>query len=302
MLRILVNAEGPYQNTAWSILKSAAIIVLFWKFGPLLLSILSTQWNGVSVVASIGCLSRIPEAVETVREEKHQIETERAAFERFSTEILNLNAHEALGSDTDGLLLRKPDRPVGDTTETVRSLYRETIMSVEHYEEEYDETLRTNITAELGPDFETAVMTDDTLNQPLLDALARKSTSVAQDREKYTARVESELQSLTDAQKQLQNMTKSVERIRDWDTSSQSFEELEDAENELQVAKRECKTIIESRQTEYVDAPEEDGLNFRDYLYQQYEWNHPVVGDALDTIKNIQVAERRIATAVFDRF
>jgi hypothetical protein len=66
--------------------------------------------------------------------------------------------------------------------------------------------------------------------------------------------------------------------------------------------KRECKSIIESRQTEYVDAPEEDGLNFRDYLYQQYEWNHPVVGDALDTIKNIQVAERRIATAVFDRF
>lgn len=276
--------------------------MLFWQFGPLLLSILSTPSNGFPVVVSIGCLSRIPEAVETVREEKRRTETEQAAFERFGDEIRNLNTHKDPGPDTDGFLLRKPDRPVGDTTETVRSLYRETIMSVEHYEEEYDETLRTNITAELGPDFETAVTKDDTLNQPLLDALARRSTSVAQDREKYTARVESELQSLTDAEKQLQNMAKSVGRIQDWDASSRSFEELEDAETELQAAKQGCRSLIENRQTEYVDAPEEDGLNFREYLYQQYEWNHPVIGDALDTIKNIYIAERRIVTAVFDRF
>jgi len=283
-------------------MNAAVITAVLAQHGPLLVSILSAPWDGISAVASIGCLSRIPEATETVQEEKRRVETERAAFKRFAAEIRDLNVVDDPRSGMNGLLLTEPGRMSGDTTETVRSLYRETIMSVDHYEEEYDEPLRTNITAELGPDFETAITTDDTLSQPLLDALAERSHSVAQDRREYTARVESELQSVTDAEERLQKITDLVERIQNWEIRSRPFQDLVDAEQELQAAEGRCKSIITLRQTEYVNAPKESEIHFREYLYQRYDWTHPVVSDVLDVVKNIQMAERSVLSAVVDRF
>jgi hypothetical protein len=51
----------------------------------------------------------------------------------------------------------------------------------------------------------------------------------------------------------------------------------------------------------YADAPESDGLNLREYFYQQHDWTHPVIGDALDVIRTVRAAERHLTTAVFGR-
>ncbi len=301
MFRSVSTVFGSRFTTLWSLAKTAVVTAVLIRFGPLLLSLPFVGWSGVPFVASMGILTRIPKAIETVREERSRTESERVAFERFAAEIRDLDATDDPGAGVNGTLLRDTARPAGDSTETVRTLYRETVMSVEHYEAEYDEPFRANIAAELGPDLGTAVTANDALDGPLQRALARASDSAARDRAEFESLVESELGSLTDAEDRLRNAADTVDRVRARDVGRQGFEGLEDAAWRLQTAEQECESLIADRQTEYVDAPEEDGLNFREYLYQEHDWTHPVVGDALDVIRSVREAERRLVAAVFGR-
>lgn len=286
------------ESTLRRVVKMVVLTTFLIKFGPLLLGILSTPTSGISVIASAGCLSRIPKAIEAVREERQRTEVERDAFERFAIEVRNLNAADTPALDRNEPLLRDHTPAVVDSTGTVRALYRETIMSIEHYEKEYDEPMYTNITAELGPDFETALSSNGTLNKPLQEALVRRGYSVAQARKDFFNRVNSEHQSLTDAKEQLGNVTETVEQMQSQEFGTRSPVNVENAVEELQAAERGCRSIIDSRQSEYVNTHKEDGLSFREYLYQQFEWAHPVIGDALDLVRDIRDAEERIMSIV----
>ncbi|MBB6646018.1 DUF7260 family protein [Halobellus ruber] len=281
--------------------KTAIATIALVRFGPLAFSLAAPAWNGVPFAAAVGCLTRIPEAIETAREEKRRTESERVAFERFSERVRELDATDDRGAPVDGTLLRDPAGTAGDTTETVRELYRATVMSVDFYESEYGEPLLTNVAAELGPDFATALATTDTLDPPLQHALADASQTAAGERAELASLVGSELQSLTASEQRLRNAANAVDRVHSREFNRQAFEGLEDAARRLRTAERECDSLIADRQTEYVDAPQGGGLNFREYLYERHDWTHPVVGDALDLIRRVREVEERIAATVFDR-
>lgn len=301
MFRDVIDSLGSRSGALWPVVKTAAVAVALVRFGPLAFSPASPAWNGVPFAAGIGCLTRIPEAIETVREERRRTESERVAFERFAGEIRALEAAEDRGPPADGVLLHDPTGTAGDTTETVRELYRATVMSVDHYESEYGEPLPTNVAAEFGPDLATALTTRESLERPLQRALVRAGDTAADRRSELESRIESELQSLTAAERRLQRAADAVDRTRDRDFGCRPFEGLEDAAERLQTAERECESLIADRQTEYVDAPRADGLNFQEYLYDRHDWTHPVVGDALDLIKRVREVEGRIVATVFDR-
>ena len=295
--------NGSWTATLRSVVRTAIVTLILTCLGPFLFGLPSALSGPASLVAGVGCITRIPEAIETIREEKRRTDAEKSAFERFGTAVRNLHPTDTRGPDagvTGGRLLQN-DTGTGDGMEAVRALYRETVMSLDHYEEEYAETLRANVAAELGPDCATAVMSTETLDPSLQRVLARTSHEVARERAEFTAHAESELGSLTTAERRLQTAAAAVEEVRDRDLSTQRLDRLGTAEEHLRAAESECASIIEDRRTEYADAPESDGLNLREYFYRQHDWTHPVIGDALDVIRTVRAAERHLTTAVFDR-
>lgn len=300
MFRHLIRRLDFRSTRLWSVAKTAAVTAVLIRFGPLLFSLSSGGWNGVPFVTAVGCLTRIPEAIETAREEKHRTTSERAAFERFATEIRQLDTTANPGNTVDGALLRDPVGAAGESTDAVRELYRETVMSVDHYEADYDEPLVMNITAELGPDVGTAITATDTLEPPLQRALARASESAADERAEFESLVESELQSLSTAEDRIRNVADPLEQLADRDFQRRPFDGIEEITTQLQTAEQECESLIADRQSEYVDAPEEGGLNFKEYLYEQHDWTYPVVGDALEVISTVREVEERILTGVFN--
>lgn len=162
MLQSLPTLSESRLSTLWSVIKTALLVGIFIRFGPFLFSLASVPSSGVQFAASIGYLSRVPEAVEAIREERCRTETEREAFETFAAEVQELHAADDLQPNVhgvDGVAFRNSPVTKGATSESVRVLYRETVMDVDHYEEEYDEPLRTNVSAELGSDFGTALAT-----------------------------------------------------------------------------------------------------------------------------------------------
>lgn len=179
--------------TLWSVAKTAAVTAVFIWAGPLLVSLSAAGWNGVPFVVAFGYLTRIPDAIETAEHEQCRTKSERVAFERFAAEIRELDATDA-GATVHGPFLHDPADTAGDSTDVVRDLYRETVMSVDHYETEYDEPLETNLMAELGPDLATAVTTTETLDPPLQQALAQASDTAALKRADFESLIDSELQ------------------------------------------------------------------------------------------------------------
>lgn len=304
MLQSLPTLSESRLSTLWSVIKTALLVGIFVRFGPFLFSLASVPSSGVQFAASIGYLTRVPEAVEAIREERCRTETEREAFETFAAEVQELHAADDLQPNVhgvDGVAFRNSPVTKGATSESVRVLYRETVMDVDHYEEEYDEPLRTNVSAELGSDFGTALATTTMLTRPLQSALVRASYATARDRKSFEALVESELESLTEAETRLRSAAETVDRVHNRNLTDQSFTDLSAQIQRLQTVERECESLIESRQTDYVDAPEEDELNLKEYFYMQYEWTHPVISDALDIIREIRKTKRRIQTSAIDQ-
>lgn len=296
---------GGFSLTVLQSASITAILVIVSLQATSLASVFTfVPSNAPQVISGAGCLLRVPEAITTVREEQRQIEAEREAFEAFAAEIKDLNAADNPGPATvvmNSRSLSGCSVALGDTTESVRTLYRETVMAVDHYEEEYNEPLLTNVAAELGADFRTALLTSGQLTTPLQQALSQRSYSVASEREEFNSFVQSELDSLTDAKTRLRNVTETIAEVRDRGFTHQPIDTFEASTRQLRTVEEKCELLMTDRQTEYTNALEADDLNFTEYLYQEYEWTHPVVGDTLDVIDHARDVKAQITTTVSDR-
>jgi len=90
-------------------------------------------------------LSPLPAALDSLRHEYEEIRAERCGFERFVGRLEEIECERPKWTQVGGI-----DEPAGTRLETVREAYRETVMSVEHYEEVYDKTLCEDVAAEFG--------------------------------------------------------------------------------------------------------------------------------------------------------
>jgi hypothetical protein len=78
----------------------------------------------------------------------------------------------------------------------------------------------------------------------------------APTRSNTRCRVRAGLRSLVDAQTRLRDTAETVDRVHG---APEAFDGLEDATRRLKAAKRECESLSDKRQDQYVDLPEEDG-------------------------------------------
>ena len=304
MAESLTEIGGSRSATLRSAVKAALLIGICVRFGPSLLSLISMPSSEFQVVATAGGLSRIPEAVTTAKEEYRRVKAEREAFEAFTAGVQELDTVEDLQSDASdmgGIVFHGSTATTEPTTDSIQDLYRETFMSVDHYDEEYNEPLRTNASAELGLDLEAVLATNSRLTPPLKRELIRASRTAARDRKRFQTLVKSELNSLTDARTQVQSAAETATRIHDEDLVGHSIAELEAQTQRLQTIERECKSLVEDRQAEYVSGPEGDGIHFKEYLYDQHEWTHPVVCDALDVIRSLREAKHRVESTLIEQ-
>lgn len=304
MAESLTEIGGSRSATLRSAVKAALLIGICVRFGPSLLGLISMPSGEFQVVATAGGLSRIPEAVTTAKEEYRRVKAEREAFEAFTAGVRELDTVEDLQSDASdmgGIVFHGSTATTEPTTDSIQDLYRETFMSVDHYDEEYNEPLRTNASAELGLDLEAVLATNSRLTPPLKRELIRASRTAARDRKRFQTLVKSELNSLTDAQSQVQSAAETATRIHSGDLVGRSIAELEAQTQRLQTIERECKSLVEDRQAEYVSGPEGDGIHFKEYLYDQHEWTHPVVCDALDVIRSLREAKHRVESTLIEQ-
>jgi hypothetical protein len=240
----------------------------------------------------------VERALEVVDAERTLLERERAAFERFLRRADRAQVAAASGPDLgpgQSTLVTSDSPP--DGLRELRAAYRETVMAVSHYEEEYGESLAENVSAEFGESVAIALEEAEAFTPGLRRTLVDGADTARDRRNSLVRAIEREESTLRSAAGTLSEVESDVEAA-DGSTLSLSFEELMDRWGRLYDLEQECERVLEERQEAIqsgygvplrLDGP----ISLQEYLYDSLPVTHPVLAEAtrmLESVRRVQDA------------
>lgn len=297
-----------HRSSRWIATVSAVVgLVYLWLFTPFsMTSLVNTgSRNGLAIVV---VLARVPQAIAVVRQEHERTAAEREAFEQFARQIADLEPAQAAvsasavgGSTDDGSVAvataKSPVPPTGDSLEDVREAYSETVMSVPHYDAEYDESLTENMAKEFGSELAHAVSSEGPVTPQLQQALITASTRSKEERATFLRRLEEEREAVLDARRSLRDVHERVEAIEE-SLHRRSAQELVNTWDRLDKLEQDCEAVLSDRQASLQAAETAmASIRLQQYLYGPQKWTYPVLGDTLDSIDHVQNVKHQVVTA-----
>lgn len=268
-------------------------------------------WVGLAALAVLG-LVFLPKAREACESERERTRTEARAFARFARRLDRIDTASpaatvrkpAAGPQTK-TLLRPPDG-TGEGIRAVREAYRETVMAVPHYEEEYDEPLAVNVAEEFDPDAAAALASADRLTPQVKRALAQAATDAGEGREELIDALDAEIASLENYGEMLSELERSLDRLDERPLPDQSFDELRERWEEVDRLRTRVEDVLADRQDEIRSGRTLRG-GFPDpwtmyaYFYQSIQTTHPVLREGARVLADLSIAEDRLARALSRR-
>lgn len=242
-------------------------------------------------------------------EERSRTRTERDAFERFRRRLVQIDAP----TGNSGRTRPNPDSGVLTQMQTdsqqltaVRRAYRETVMAVEHYEEDYGETLEENIRAEFGAEIATAIANGGQLTPQLKQALLQGCEEAIHQRDELLTTLDAELETLEEAETAFENTEEHLASLNERPLTDRSFKELQTLWEDLDAMADSCAERIDERQRGIQESGTITGrisgtFALHNYLYGVLEVNHPILADGATLLDRIDNAKRRVSTALTRR-
>lgn len=208
------------------------------------------------------------ETAESILDREHrEVEAERCAFEQFRGRIAGVETVSGISTvpATRSPLHKNRPRP----TERVRSAYYETVMSVDHYDEFYDEPLIENAAAELSDEvaagfrLDTHLQFTDLYKRTLVTAI----NNAIDQRETFCAILDDERESLNQSRATLHTVVDELDGTHVPACLGNDFTNILD-----NVARQRQETF--DRRTM---SSRTDGRELCSYLYADCGWTYPVL-------------------------
>lgn len=269
-------------------------------------------------VAGLVALAYVQNAREACRHERRRVLDERNAFVEFADRVNSLDPVPVesqtafAGGSSTGLHREIGSKNTTDPTlRQVVIMYRETVMSVPHYETEYDETVHESMAAELGPDATTSLATNGTLSPPTQRALVSRGREAADARTSLADAINMELNALSNANTELASIDRRRRRLLEHlaETKTDEIGAALDVWNQLEDIETEAETAATERQQSLREPPlridpamsDAGGVGFYDYLYGGSEGpRHPVLAQVIDLITTIREDRDHAAIQIAD--
>lgn len=228
-------------------------------------------------------------------EERRRVLTEASAFDRFRERVGALEPRRPRQDRSVGLTpqptLMTDGR--GDGLAAVRRSYRETVMAVDHYEEDYGESLARHATEELGPDAGPAVANAGEFSPGLQRVVVGAAASASAEREAFAERLDEELTSLASVRDGLCDLVSESREVAS--RLDGGFGDLEARWRRLSFLERSVTDIVRARADELGDRPKP---NLSEYLYEEMTVPAPVLADAAAAAGVIRDRRRRVERAL----
>jgi hypothetical protein len=200
--------------------------------------------------------------------ERKETTAERDAFEAFSQRLSTIDAcPETVGPSQAPLVAGRSG--AGDQLQCVRAAYRETVMSVPHYDDMYGESMVENVAAEFGSDLAAGIgpAESQTLTQPYKTTLRTAAVQAVQDRVAFIEALDRETQSLADARTALSELLTPLNTTTIPECHRAAFtDQLDCIAYDRQETLRTRRSLLRL-----------DGHSLCGYLYQGQSWMYPVL-------------------------
>lgn len=210
-------------------------------------------------------LAPLSTAARLVDEERTEVSVELEAFEAFRERLAGIDPAPSTPPDRATRIASRASTT--DRVDRVRTAYRETILSMPHYGDAYDELLVEHLANEFGAEVADGVRPDSSVSftAPYKNALEAKATRAVRRREDFLETLEGESRSLESARTDLTKVFAALDTtiIPEW--HCESFTEQLDA-----VAQRRQQTIQERD-----SIPRFDEHSLCAYLYDDEPWRTP---------------------------
>ena len=273
----------------------------------------------VAGVVALVALTYVRDATADCRDERRRVLDERAAFEEFADRVAGLDPAPASSTapsfDGPATAVRAAAAgSVGNGGDDVRlrrvlGAYRDTVMSLPHYREEYDETIPESLAAELGPDTAASLASNGTLSSGAQSALVRRSRQAADARSSLAAAIGTEIDALSEHENDLACVDRRRRRLRehldgvDRDRTDAAI----DVWRRLGEFEAECDQIAVERQRALDEPPmavdasgdEAGDQSFYEYLYEPGEGpRYPVLAQIAAIAERIRADRDRVASRI----
>lgn len=226
------------------------------------------------------CISSVfDEALDRVRREQSELSSEQTAFETFGEKIDYIEPASLQMSTSHITNKNTQEEPI----EQVQTAYRETVLSVPHFDREYSESYVENIQAEFGSNLasalhpKTSVQFTPLLKQTLLEATNRCTATRAA--------------LLEDIDRELNSLRRSQDELSD---ILDRFDTAQHIEHYKSGFIKRLESVATARQQviqRHYSLQSLDGHHLHEYLYSQKSWNYPVLF-AISRLREAWASER----------
>lgn len=244
--------------------------------------------------SSAGWEERLGEARERLRIERRRVVDEREAFRAFRGRVDSVAAETVQPVRRSGGAMRETAPAPGSGLVAVRDAYVETVMSVPHYADEYDDTYERSVAAEFGPELAYALARTSRFHAEYKRSLLTAVDTAIEERERFLKTVRSETESVERAASRLSPIAAETESMAGTAGPDAGFGALDASRARAKVLLGDCDRIAARRQRELAaherDLALGDDIDLPTYLYQDLAVTYPVlsavgsVGDHLDAL------------------
>jgi hypothetical protein len=257
--------------------------------------------------------SELAEARAAVDGERRRCADERAAFRAFRRRLAGQRFGGESGARGDGRPVTPGVRTVDGAREKadasvrrMRETYRETVMAVPHYDEEYGETLAENLAAEFGPDLAAAVAGAATLTPGLREALVATADAACNERDELVALLDRELASVSTATEKLGGVRCRLAAFEPRALVAAGFDDLRERYDEAGKLRRHVDDLAADRQATLADhrrtfAGADETVSVVEFLYADTDRTYPVLSAVAVTREQVDAAERRVLRSLARR-
>ncbi|WP_227131058.1 DUF7260 family protein [Halorubellus salinus] len=245
-------------------------------------------------------LSRLHDAVDALDAERDRTQSERDAFAAFVDALSGIDSENP--RLTDGGPMTATGSRVGRLTDVVDA-YRQTVMDVPHYDDEYDDSLVEHMAAEFGDDVALAVQNGAILSPQLKRTLHASALQAKQRRERLLAALDAEQESVSSCTRTLADVDETLSDV-DPNPDRPRADLIADWQA-IQSTRDTTVSLLESRQADIHEQRHVVGqaggpATLYEYVYGDLPSSYPVLSLGTSAVEETRSLRRRVSRVLVE--
>lgn len=259
-------------------------------------------------VGTFTFLMFVPQGIRAARSvlatERRRVVAEKDAFEAFRRRVESIVTRPSAPSGPAAVSTRQGGVLAAQQSEgslsDLRSAYRETVMSVDHYEEDYGEPLAQHLATEFGRDVATAVTAGDGVSPGLQSALVAGVRDARASRDVLLDTIDDEDDRLSDAVTGLRTIESARSELANDPFRRVEFDDLTDRWTTLRSLDGRLDELLADQQARRreLSTSETNRNAFYEYVYQDLDTDYPVLVDGVRLARHLDDLDSRLTRAL----